>query len=160
MRYIISLILTIGVITTLSSCEDIINSDPKLIKLADSTRLDWTDYVSFYFPNENKSYNINDSTQIWEASKPSVWGKPFYIVNNYVDTVILIQNVSFEIGSRFHLDYSGTFPIIIYPGEMSNKNLFGIKFKIESTYTGSYVDKLILNDESSSGIYVRVIINN
>ncbi|MDX9790398.1 MAG: hypothetical protein WC313_08475 [Candidatus Kapaibacterium sp.] len=159
MKKVLVIIASIGLIF-LCSCEDIIKSDPKLVMIVDSTLLGWSDHISFYFPNEQLTYFNNDSTSIWQTYRNAAWGKPFYIFNEHDNEPITINSIRLLNEDNFSLVFNWSLPISIYPGEMSSKNLFSLKIKTEDLENGLYLNKVILNNDESAGLYVRVSIIN
>jgi hypothetical protein len=145
-------ILGVGI----SSCQDIINSDPNRVVLIDSSALGWQDYLEFRFSSDYLTYSKNDTTVLWEIKKTATWGKPFYVVNNYRDSVMTINNISLIDGKYFEINKNINLPIVLLPGEADSKNTFSIVLKTINLESGIYYDKIIINDDKNSGLTVRV----
>lgn len=149
-------ILSVG----LSSCKDIINSDPNRVVLIDSSALGWQDYLEFRFSSDFLTYTKNDTTILWDIKLPSKFARPFNVVNNYRDSLMTINSIRLLDGRYFQIIHNVTFPVVLLPGEVGTKNNFFIILDTYSLPPGTYYDKIIINEDKNSGLYVRVYVYN
>jgi hypothetical protein len=157
MKNLIFIIVAI-LISNLTSCKDIVNSDPNRVEIIDSTSLSWKDYIEFKFDNDFISYYNNDSSEFFEIIRPSTFGKPFSITNNYHDSTIILNNVKLKDGSLFSLNHNYSFPLLLKPHNSGAECVFLLSFDSNKLPEGIYYDKVIINNDENIGFYVRVIV--
>jgi hypothetical protein len=155
-KYLILIVLILS--STIWSCKDIINSDPNRVEIIDSTSLSWKDYIEYRFLNDNVNYLNNDSTKIWSVQRPSAFGKPFIMVNNFKDSIIIVNNIKLRNGSIFYINHNQKFPLILKPNEVNSNIQFLVLLNSQNLSNGIYSDKIIINDDENTGFYIRVLI--
>ena len=149
-------ILSVG----LSSCKDIINSDPNRVVLIDSSALGWQDYLEFRFSSDFLTYTKNDTTVLWDIKFPGTFSRPFNVVNNYKDSLMTLNSIRLNDGRYFQINHNVTFPVVLLPGEVGSNNIFFIKLQSQNLESGIYYDKIIINEDKNSGLFVRVYVYN
>ena len=150
-----TLVMVILGLFLLLSCEDVINSDPNFKwKFADSsnTRKD----IYFKFGLYDLFYNLKDTTKLFETIKPSSFGRNFYIVNNMKDSNFTISSVKLEKSDYFDIWSLTPLPYEIKPYETKTEKLFFIRLVVDTLELGTYIDRIIVNNDPELSFYVRV----
>lgn len=148
---VISMLALIG----LASCEDVINSDPNYKrKYPDSsnTRKD----IYFRFWANDLNYNLQDTTKLFETTKPSSWGLNFYVVNNTADSNFVLKSVKLDKGNYFNLWSISQLPYELEPFKTISNKSFVISLVVDTLEVGTYIDRLIVNNDPELSFYVRV----
>lgn len=150
-----TLVIVIFGLFLLLSCEDVINSDPNFKwKFADSsnTRKD----IYFKFGLYDLFYNLKDTTKLFETTKPSSWGLNFYVVNNTADSNFVLKSVKLDKGNYFNLWSISQLPYELEPFKTISNKSFVISLVVDTLEVGTYIDRLIVNNDPELSFYVRV----
>jgi len=149
------LVISILALIILSSCEDVINSDPNYKKKypdSSNTRKD----IYFRFWADDLNYNLQDTTKLFETTKTSSWGLNFYIVNNTLDSNFVLKSVKLEKGNYFDLWSPNSLPYELEPFKTNSNKSFVISLVVDTLELGTYIDRIIVNNDPELSFYVRV----
>ena len=150
-----TLVIVIFGLFLIASCEDVINSDPNYKKKypdSSNTRKD----IYFRFWADNLNYNLQDTTKLFETTKPNSWGLNFYVVNNTADSNFVLKSVQLDKGNYFDLWSPTPLPYELEPFKTNSNKSFVIRLVVDTLELGTYMDKIIVNNDPELSFYVRV----
>jgi hypothetical protein len=112
--------------------------------------------IDYRFDAENLTYQNGDTTLEWSIQKPSTWGKPFNVRNISGDSIVTISDVELLSGNNFNIYVVYALPLKLKQNEVKNKDAIMIKINTQNLNPGTYIDKIIINKDTTLGFYVRV----
>jgi hypothetical protein len=155
-KKIFKISLLIFALFSVISCSDTLNSDGNVKVITDDGSSGLSKILEYRFYNDQVSFQNNDTTVMWSAPIPYVWGKTFYIVNISKDTIVEIKNIKLLDGKYYTVAPRGSVPVQISPNQTNTANLFVIQLSTKDLKPGIYIDKVIINDIENIGFYIKI----
>lgn len=155
MKVIIFLVFNY-LIFVIAACDDKNTNDGPI---SSDTIINKTYYeaVSFNFLNAGVFIKCNDSTPSWVAITPSVWSKPFVLVNYSNTKTIQIKSAKTK-NTIFQLFSDYTMPYNLKYRDTNIKNEIFIQIDTRKYPPGDYKDWIYFNDDIKLGFLAKVTI--